>query len=261
MTSAAEALVKTPRILLNPAAIARVLGAVTLFLVLASVAGQLSKFLLGHDYLRGLVPLFYVDQEENIPSFFSMSLLLFASLLLAIVAVLERERKSDWVSKWAILSFGFLFMAYDEAFQVHEILTKPVAVLLGNRHLGIFHFAWVIPGIALVVALGLSFLRFLWHLPPKTRVAFVLAATLYLGGAIVFELVGGRYAEVHGSENLTYSMIATVEESLEMVGAIVFIRALLGYIADTCTEVRFGFAGVRTVAIDERRRGVVADVV
>jgi hypothetical protein len=27
--------------------------------------------------------------------------------------------------KWAVLSAGFLFMAYDEIFQVHEQLTNP----------------------------------------------------------------------------------------------------------------------------------------
>jgi hypothetical protein len=65
------------------------------------------------------------------------------------------------------------------------------------------------------------------------------AATLFLGGALGVELVGSRYAEFHGGENLTYNIIATVEESLEMAGVIVFIYALLKYIADNYEEVRF----------------------
>ena len=47
------------------------------------------------------------------------------------------------------------------------------------------------------------------------------------GGAIGVELIGGRYLELHGVENLTYAMITTVEESLEMAGVIIFIWALL----------------------------------
>jgi hypothetical protein len=69
----------------------------------------------------------------------------------------------------------------------------------------------------------------------------MVAATLFIGGALGFELVGGRWVELHGKENLTCSMIATVEESLEMAGVIVFIYALLKYIAENYNEVRFRF--------------------
>lgn len=132
-------------------------------------------------------------------------------------------------------------MAYDEAFQVHEMLIVPFRGLLGNSNLGIFYYAWVIPGIAVVFTLALFFLQFLLHLPTKTRFTFLLAAALYIGGCIGFELIGGSYDELHGNDNLTYNMISTTEESLEMAGLIVFIYALLVYVADIYTEVRFRF--------------------
>jgi len=113
--------------------------------------------------------------------------------------------------------------------------------MLGDGDLGIFYFAWVIPGIALVLVLGLFFLRFLLSLPATTRRRFLIAATLYLGGALGVELIGGQYAELHGFESFTYSMIATVEESLEMAGLILFIRALLKYCAESYKEVGFRF--------------------
>jgi len=229
------------QISLNPAAIARVLGAVAFLLVLASIGGQFSRFALGHDYLKGLVPLFYVNAEQNIPTYFSVLLMLFAALLLAVIAVLNGKQKIPHVSKWAILSFGFLFMAFDEAFQFHERLSSPVGTLLGDSNLGVFYFAWVIPGIALVLVLGLFFLRFLLHLPATARLRFLMAATLYIGGAIGVELIGGSYAQLHGRQNWMYSMIATVEESLEMAGLIVFIWALLKYCADNYKEVRCQF--------------------
>lgn len=233
------------QISLNPSAIARVLGAVAFLLVFASIGGQLARFVFGHNYVKGLVPLFDVDGEQNIPTFFSVLLMFFAALLLAVIALLNGKQTTPHVSKWAILSFGFLFMAYDEAFQVHEELISPVRTLLGDGNLGVFYFAWVIPGIALVLVLTLFFLRFLLHLPATTRRTFLMAATLYIGGAIGFELIGGRYAELHGYENLTYSMITTVEESLEMAGVIIFIWALLVYIADNHKEVRFWLDAVR----------------
>jgi hypothetical protein len=229
------------QISLNPSAIARTLGAVAFLLVLASIGGQFSTFVLGHNYLKGLVPLFYLDNEQNIPTYFSVLLMLFAALLLAVITVLDGKQRIPYVSKWAILSFGFLFMAFDEAIQVHERLILPIRTLLGDRNLGVFYFAWVIPGIALVLVLGLFFLRFLLQLLATTRLRFLMAATLYIGGAIGVELIGGRYAELHGQQNWTYSMIATVEESLEMAGLIVFIWALLKHCANVYKEVLFRF--------------------
>jgi hypothetical protein len=229
------------QISLNPSAIARILGAVAFLLVLASIGGQFSRYVLGHWYLKGLVHLFYIDREMNIPTYFSVLLLLFAALLLAVITLLNGKQRTPHVSKWAILSFGFLLMAYDEAFQVHEKLVSPIKTFLGDGNLGIFYYAWVIPGIALVFILALFFLRFLLHLPATTRLRFMLAATLYIGGAIGFELIEGYYAELYGERNFTYSMIVTIEESLEMAGLIVFIWALLKYFADNHKEVGFRF--------------------
>ena len=227
------------QIRLNPSAVAGALGAVAFLLVLASTAGQLAKYLFGHNHVYGLVPLFNVSREETIPTFFSALLLFCAALLLTVITVLKNKHKDPDVLKWATLAFGFLFMTFDEACVLHERLTGPMRSLLGDGTLGIFYFAWVIPGFAVVFILALYFLRFLLRLPARTRFAFMGAATLFLGGALAVELVGSRYAELHGGENLTYNMIATVEESLEMAGVIVFIYALLKYIADNYEEVRF----------------------
>jgi hypothetical protein len=214
------------------------LGALAYLLVLLSVAGQFFKFVLGTAFLPRLVSLFYVDMEHNIPTYFSVLLILCAAMLLAVIAIQNGRQGIPHVSKWVILSTGFLFMAFDEAFQVHERLNIPVGTLLGDGSLGVFYFAWVIPGIALVSVLGLFFLRFLLHLPATTRFRFLMAAIFYIGGAIGIELIGSRHAELHGYENWTYSMIATLEESLEMAGLIVFIWALLNYCADNHKEVR-----------------------
>lgn len=227
------------KISIKPSAVARVLGAVALFLVFASISGQMAKYFLGYDYVKGLVPLFFLDEERNIPTFFSMLLMLAITLLLAIITTLKHKQKSPYRSRWAILTFGFFFMSFDEAFQVHEKFILPMRALLGNENLGIFYHAWVVIGIAIVLFAGMFFFRFLLRLPTKTRLYFLLAASLFIGGAIGVELLGGRYAELYGHQNLGYSMIVTAEESLEIGGLIVFIWALLKYIADNYKEVRF----------------------
>ncbi|WAK03623.1 hypothetical protein [Methylobacter sp. YRD-M1] len=228
---------------LNPGLIARTLGVLAFLLVIASIAGQLMSYITGDGRLYGFVSLFNVDAEHNIPTFFTVFLLLSAALLLSVITILEKYRRASHVSHWLILSFGFLFMAIDELVSIHERLIKPIRNLLGDGNLGVFYFAWVILGIALILFLAWFFLRFWLHLPAKTRLTFFMAAVLYVGGSIGFEMIGGRYAELHGLEDLTYKMIATAEESLEMAGIILFIRGLLVYIAENHREVRFRFGG------------------
>lgn len=205
--------------------------------------GQLIKYVGGHDYVYGLLPLantlFNVDREQNITTLFSVFLLLCSAVLLAVFALTKRQQRDPDLSRWAILTCGFLYLAIDEAWSFHEMLNEPVRGLLGRDNLSIFYFAWAIPAMAGVLTFALFFLGFLLRLPLTTRLSFVGAGSLYLGGAVGIEMIGGRYAEVHGLENLTYQLIAHAEESLEMAGIIVFIYALLRYFAEQYCEVQF----------------------
>jgi hypothetical protein len=221
--------------------IVRVLALIGIFLVCASVAGQLFKYLLGHDYVKGFVPLFYIDNENNIPTFFSVFLLLVASMLLTAITMLHFRQSSRYVRYWAILSLGFLLMAYDEGAMIHERLIEPIRELLFPDKASIFFFAWVIPGMILVLILGILFLKFVINIPAPSRKRFLISAALYLGGSIGFELIGGWYTENVGTGNLAYTMIVTVEEGLEMAGAITFIWALLQYLSEYYKEVNIRF--------------------
>lgn len=129
-------------------------------------------------------------------------------------------------------------MTIDEAFSYHERLLGPFRNLLGDALPSAFYYAWVVPAIVLVLLLALFFARFLMRLPAKTRHAFLLAGALYIGGSIGFEMIGGHYVASGGPEDLTYYLVTSAEEALEMAGAIVFIWALLTYIAENHVTVR-----------------------
>lgn len=236
-------------ILLQPSRITFILAAVASSLVLLSLTSQFIRYGLGHDYVYGLLPiteqLFHVDLEQNISTLFSVTLLLCSGFLLVLIALLNRQRQDADVSKWVILAGGFFYLATDEGWSLHERLIDPIRGLLGHGDLGIFYFAWIIPAMAGVALLGLLFLGFLSRLPSSTRWAFIIAGSLYLGGAIGIEMLGGRYAELHSFENLTYQLFAHLEESLEMAGVILFIHTLLRYLAEQYPEIRLLAYGLR----------------
>jgi len=229
-------------ITIAPSKVTRLLAIIAVLLVLSSVATQVFRFTTGYRSAYGLIELFYLDCENNIPTFFSASMLLFAAVLVGIIAALKRKGAGPYVLHWAVLACVFLVLATDEAASIHELLSRPTRELFGAPATGMFFCAWVVPGIALVVVLAFAYLRFWLHLPSRTRLLVLVAGSLYLAGAIGVELIGGRHADLRGTQNLTYSMIVTIEESLEMAGVILFVFAMLDYIRNSFGEVRLRFS-------------------
>ena len=210
-------------------------------LVAASVAGQVMKYIFGHPTVYGLVPLFNVSQEQNIPTLFSVLLLISCSVLLSLIFYLHRKQVAGLKMYWATLATGFVYMAIDEFTQLHENVGILFLPLIGDHSHGFLYYSWVVPAFALIIFLASFFSNFLFNLPKTTSVSFIIAGTIYLTGLLGIEMLGGYYHELHGNENLTYSLISTLEESLEMLGLILFIRALLDYLSVHFSEIIINF--------------------
>lgn len=204
-------------------------------LVLVSFTSDVAIHLNGaeHAIFSKLSKAFSVDRESNVSAFFSALLLIAASALLAGISMLSRAQTSRDHRYWLALAAGFLFMAFDEIAEVHERLIEPIRNMLGGGDLGVLYYAWVIPGVAVVMLCGGIFFRFWWNLPPRVRFLIFIAAGLYLGGAVGVELVGGKHAEMFGTANLKYVCLTTIEETLEITGSILFIKALLDHLSET----------------------------
>ena len=217
-----------PTLVLSPRRITHVLLVVILFLTLASLATQYSTYFLGHDWVFGMVPKFYLGNEANVPTWYQSSTILLASALLALIAAAKRLHHDPFASHWTWLAIIFLFLSLDEAAAFHELTIQPIREAL---HLsGMFYWAWIIPGIAFALAVFLFYLRFLAQLPSRTRWQFLVAGALYLAGAVGIESFEGRYAELHGYENWTYSLMVQCEEFAEMFGTLIFLDSILRYL-------------------------------
>lgn len=92
-----------------------------------------------------------------------------------------------------------------------------------------------------VIVFLLVYMKFILNLPSKIRILFIVAGIVYILGAIGVELIGGRYYELYGDDNITYTIIIiTIEELLEMAGIVVFIYALSSYIDTELKGLRLG---------------------
>ncbi|MCH8039862.1 MAG: hypothetical protein IH977_05880, partial [Nitrospinae bacterium] len=83
-------------------------------------------------------------------------------------------------------------------------------------------YSWAIPGGITAAIFGLAYLRFLRHLPARTRWLFVVSGCVFLGGAVGVEMSTDWYDDEDLLDTLAYNLWNTVEEGLEMGGVVLF---------------------------------------
>ena len=145
-------------------------------------SGQIAKL------ARGSIAFFDFNHERNLPTLFSVILILQGSLLCAMICTQRVRRRTAW----GFLAVIFLGLAVNEFTSLHEELIEPVRSLLGTSQF--FYFAWIIPGSLGVMFLAVALRRWLLELADSTRRGFVAAGAFYLTGVLLLEGIGGwRY--------------------------------------------------------------------
>lgn len=124
----------------------------------------------------GLSPKFMMDFENNIPTWFSSTLLSACALVLLLISAVHRRQQPLHVS-FGLLAFVFLLLSIDEAASFHEILYKPLNRLPGAD--GILHFAWVVPGALFAPSVAAWSWKSLRQLPAAVRMRFLRAGAVY----------------------------------------------------------------------------------
>ncbi len=204
---------------LSVAAVLTVINSVLLFFY----------FYLGDDELFGLIDLFDFDIEGNVPTLYSAVSVLFCSALLALITRVNWRKPDGKRFYWLGLTILFLLLAIDEGTAIHEEISTFLERYMDAR--GVLYFLWVVPyGIAMAV-LALAYSKFVWELPKETRARFVMAGVIFLTGALGIEMLGAREADLNGYDTVTYCVLYSLEEMLEMLGIILFIYTLLSHLA------------------------------
>ena len=202
-------------------------GIVTLLLI-AHVGIQIYHYRV-HEVGSLLKDTFDLNEENNIPTWYSNSTLLLTSgLLLAIATGRRRERAPD-ARHWLWLSVVFCFLALDEDAGLHETLNT----MMDDLHGGVY-ITWAIPWMLGVLVFAWIYVRFWWKLPPRIRLLFGLAGVGFIGGAVGVEQLT-LPADVD-SDSLKFGLLTALEEGLEMYSIVLFIHALLLYMRGSDRE-------------------------
>lgn len=229
------------RLQITVATVIKILVAVSLVLVIVSVAGQLAVRAFDWHPERDIVSFTNIDRERNLPTMFQAMMMLGSAVGLAGIAIMKRLTRDRWTLHWGGLALVFLLLAWDEITEVHERLIEPMRRVFDLQ--GFLFFGWIIPAGIAVALFAVAYLRFALALPSRTRALFILAAIMFVTGALVFEAIGGAYYEsIDQNADMLYVLIATVEETLEKAGLIVFLYAILMYLSAILRngEIRIG---------------------
>ncbi len=203
------------------------------FLLFANIMGIIAKYFFHLNDLKivsSLIGKFDFDTEYNVPTLYSSLILAVNSLLFLIITIKHKQTGSDYAA-WLGLMLAFLFLSLDEGFKIHEGIFSPI-VREALHPSGLLYYAWVIPYGVAVAIFGVIYLPFLLRLPKKTKILFVVSGTIFVLGAIGFEMLGALQDEKYGEENLPYAILYTFEELLEMLGTALLVYTLLSYISE-----------------------------
>jgi hypothetical protein len=221
---------------ISPAGVARLQAAAILCLMLMHILVQIAYFGFGRDHLLGLTPLFDMNGENNVPTWYSGIVLLSVAGALGVVAAARHQAGAPFAMHWAALAFIFVYLSVDELTRIHEkwgpLLEQPLGRLRDPGVMGgALRNLWVIPAFLVAAVVGMAYIRFLRHLPSRTRKLFVASGIAFVFATIGMEMVGASYSAAGGRFTAGFMVLVTIEEVTEMASIALFLCAVLDYAA------------------------------
>jgi hypothetical protein len=161
----------------------------------------------------------------NVPTWFSVVLLVGAAFAASAAGVVLMPRSRRAGRFLVALGAGLLVLSLDEVAGLHERLQGLGEHLTGGRGP---HFAWVVPGAALAGLATVGVLLGARALERGVRHRLAAGLTVFLAGALGLEWLSG--VALTGSSHAVYLLVTSAEELLEMLGAVLVLRAVLSTI-------------------------------
>jgi hypothetical protein len=199
--------------------------AAVVVVVLLSLVQDLLIFLLPEAGFSDRIYRLDLDAEASLPAWFSSGLMLICALALLAIALQVSGRGWLKALPWFLLTAAFFVLSLDEIATLHEGLSAALSARIDNT--GLFYFAWTLPALVACLAGLACFVPFILSFKGFDRALLIGSAVVFLSGAVGMEMLGGAEAEASGIATLHYRLLATLEESLEFVGLLIFLTFLL----------------------------------
>lgn len=205
--------------------------AVILVVISAFVAPQGDELLekkasLSYSIMSEPSRVFNIDQEANIPTWFTGGIALYLAMTTSMIASVVKSQGKNHSWGWRGISLMGIYISLDELSGIHELAINPIRE---NWDVGPWLYqSWIIPAMALVVLISIIYSRFVWKLPMYSKFYLLLGGLIYLTGAIGVESIGGFVLNTQGL-NDWYVQLAHIEEFMEMMGLIIILYSVVEY--------------------------------
>lgn len=212
---------------------ARVVSRAIWFTVLVLiVATFVVQFIRNRSGRSTVVNLLDSDQKLNFPSAMKIVLLLSATLLFLLLAITVRDR---WHRvRWYGISAVFALLTVDEMTYMHQRLSDALHDFLGTS--GPLKFAWVLVYLPLLAVLTVVYLPFWRRLANPLRWQLLVAALGFAGGSGGIEFFKSElFDDRHWK--LSFGLVASVSDSLELLGLAVLVTALVATLGRATSSV------------------------
>jgi hypothetical protein len=218
-------------------------------LALMGFGAEYTATLENKDLLWAFARQFDFGQEGNFINWYQSVTLFGCALLAGTITFLNKHAGRPRTALWALIAVVMAFVAVDEAAQIHErTLNAVIAALTGEESSakggedGAFGSSkWMFVYVPVALALSALYFRFFLALPKRTRWGFVIAATLYIGGAVGVELLFEQFSADGGGDTLGSFALDAASELGEMLGVAVFSGTLVAYLAREFSGLRVQF--------------------
>lgn len=198
--------------------------------VVLHIFWQLISMKVGTDnrIINDITNRFGLDEELSFPTWVN-SMMAFLMAILAWVVGKSQKAPMQKIT-WYLIALIGVGISVDEVAALHELLLQGLHILANfGEGQGLLANAWLM--VAPLILVGLIFgIRLLYnHLPHDTFKRLSIAIMVYLLGAFVVE-----YASIPlDKSSALYNLGAVViEESLELLGVWLAVRAILTHITD-----------------------------
>lgn len=185
----------------------------------------LNAFAIASDPQEGGRRWLLLDGESNPTTWASTLILAGAAALGMVCRVVDRPGRATF---WSLIAAALLVMSLDEVATIHERVGGGIGSALDDDGLA---YLWVVPvtiGAAVVIVL-------LWrsrpHLERGTTRALLLGAGTFAFGALGMEALIVLTPWTYADWDTEALIMTSVEENLEMIGALVMAGALAGHAA------------------------------
>lgn len=185
---------------------------------------------------------FNLNGEKNIPALFSSIQLFSVGIILFVIARQPRKLPLPSTIFLLILGAGFVFLSIDEAFSIHESITRMLKHIDWIPRFKGGHGIWILLYLSLIlVFLSIFYKNFfaMWNQSKKETILVSSGLGLFLLGAVGMEVIGYQFLTVANTPTL-YILEITIEEFLEMFGISLVLYGVILYQINLTSNINKG---------------------